>query len=161
MPCGDSGQPISFPTVGCSSPPPSLNDEDLDLPPPPPPPSAYLPLPEEEPPVLPGTSLISDLEQLHLPPPPPPPLLQVQECPQGSPTRSVSGGRGWGPFPALPRWRCFGSFRLKSVCLQSPSEFQSWWKLEFSEFLVRHVPQPLCSLCSRTRPGSDPNLYTA
>lgn len=26
---------------------------------------------------MPGSSLISDLEQLHLPPPPPPPLLQV------------------------------------------------------------------------------------
>lgn len=63
---------------GCSPPPPSLNEEDLDfLPPPPPPPSAYLPLPEEEPPVVPGSSLISDLEQLHLPPPPPPPLLQA------------------------------------------------------------------------------------
>ncbi|XP_029332311.1 filamin-binding LIM protein 1 [Mus caroli] len=62
---------------GCSLPPPSLNEEDLDLPPPPPPPSAYLPLPEEEPPVLPGKSLISDLEQLHLPPPPPPPPPQA------------------------------------------------------------------------------------
>lgn len=65
---------------GCSPPPPSLNDEDLDLLlPPPPPPSAYLPLPEEEPPVLPGTSLISDLEQLHLPPPPLPPPLQAPQ----------------------------------------------------------------------------------
>lgn len=62
---------------GCPPPPPPLNDEDLDLfPPPPPPPSAYLPLPEDEPPALTGTSLISDLEQLHLPPPPPPPLTQ-------------------------------------------------------------------------------------
>ncbi|KAL1776793.1 filamin-binding LIM protein 1 [Sigmodon hispidus] len=62
---------------GCSLPAP-VNDEDLDLlPPPPPPPSAYLPLSEEDPSVLTGTSLISDLEQLHLPPPPPPPLPQA------------------------------------------------------------------------------------
>ncbi|XP_047410662.1 filamin-binding LIM protein 1 [Sciurus carolinensis] len=75
VPSGRAAAPV--PTVppqlsngGCSPPPPAPDVEDalgdLDLLPPPPPPA-----PGEASPG--GTSLISDLEQLHLPPPPPPP----------------------------------------------------------------------------------------
>ncbi|XP_007948957.1 filamin-binding LIM protein 1 [Orycteropus afer afer] len=76
-----SSVPPQLSNRGCSLPPPTQDGEevlpDLDhLPPPPPPPSAYLPPPDEEPLGPMGTSLITDLEQLHLPPPPPPPPPQ-------------------------------------------------------------------------------------
>ncbi|GAB1289179.1 Filamin-binding LIM protein 1 [Apodemus speciosus] len=67
-------------------------------------PSAYLPSRKRSLPVLPGTSLISDLEQLHLPSPPPPPLLQVSTvrivCPASA---LVTGQTRKRHFPLLQK----------------------------------------------------------
>ncbi|XP_008820883.1 filamin-binding LIM protein 1 [Nannospalax galili] len=109
---------------GCSLPPPSLSEEDLDLPPPPPPPpSAFLPLLEEEPPVSTGASLISDLEQLHLPLPPPPP-----------PPQALSKGSSVQPQPS--------HFRPSEEELPPPPE-------EPVTFPEREVSTDVCGFCHK------------